>query len=39
MIKELIQDLEREDIVEIVGGLVGWSGLIAICFMLSVVCG
>lgn len=39
MIRELIQDLEREDIIEIVGDLVGWSGLFAVCFMLSVVCG
>ena len=39
MIKELIQDLDREDIFEIVGELIGWSGLFVICFMISVVCG
>jgi hypothetical protein len=39
MIKEIIKDLEREEIIEIVGGFAAWSGLGIIVFMLSVICG
>lgn len=37
--KEARRRANRAAILEAVGGLLGWSSLIAICFMLSVIGG
>lgn len=39
MIKELIKDLEREDILEIVKNLAAWASLFFLIFMLSIIAG
>lgn len=39
MIKEIIKDLEREDIIEIVENCVAWGGLFFVLFMVSVIGG
>lgn len=39
MIKEIIKDLDREDIIEIVGGLTAWSGIFILGFMAAIICG